>query len=84
MTNELAEQLEAALVVLDRQIRSLRRLGCQDTAWILAVARLDLQTKIHGISTEELEAFCGALDCRGGGEDTAQVIDFASRARRKA
>lgn len=84
MRKDVAEQLQAIVVTIGHHIEVLRRLGCNDAARILAIARLDLQTKIHGISEEELKAVCDALDPASVTATSAQVIDMASRATRKA
>lgn len=84
MTIDKAEQLQATVAALDRHITLLRQLGCEDTAQILAIARLDLQTKIHEISDDELEAVCNALESGSDVEVPIRVIDFDSHAWRKA
>jgi hypothetical protein len=60
----------------------LRAFGLEDTARIFAIARLDLQTRLHGISDDELEAFCEALESAAGVAREAEVIELASRKRK--
>jgi hypothetical protein len=72
---------------LDEHIKVLRSFGFDDTAKIFAIAKLDLMTRLHGISDEELEAFCAA---QGSGPKAATddahtdvVVDLAARKRGK-
>jgi hypothetical protein len=51
---------------------------------MLAIAKLDLQMRLHGISDEELNALCEALESANQRSQTGKVIDLASRASRKA
>jgi hypothetical protein len=83
MTADRAERLQAILAAIDNHIQALRNLGLDDTARILAIAKLDIQMKLHDISDEELKAFCEALDSASSQLREAQVIDLASRASRK-
>jgi hypothetical protein len=83
MTKETAARLQAIIDATDQHITELRSFGLHDTAEILAVAKLDLQTKLHGISDEELEAFCQFLKASGG-PGAADVIDLATRKARNA
>jgi hypothetical protein len=80
MTADRAERLQAILAAIDDHIQALRNLGLDDTARILALARLDIQMKLHDISDAELKAFCEALDSAGCQSREAPVIDSASRA----
>jgi len=78
MTKDKAARLQAIIDATDRHIAELRSFGLHDTAEIFAVAKLDLQTRLHGISDEELEAFCRFLRAKGN-LGTADVIDLATR-----
>jgi hypothetical protein len=78
MTETKAAVLQAIIEATNRHIKVLRSFGLDDTAKIFAIAKLDLQTKLHGISDEELEAFCQAVDLKRG-LSAAEVIDFAAR-----
>ncbi len=83
MTKDEAARLQAIVDATDQHIAELRSSGLQETAKIFAVAKLDLQTKLHGISDEELDVFCEMLKAsRGLGR--ADVIDLASRKAKKA
>ena len=83
MTKDKAARLQAIIDATDQHIAELRSFGLHDTAKIFAVAKLDLQTKLHGISDEELQAFCELL--KGAGSPRpADVIDLASRKSNKA
>jgi hypothetical protein len=72
---------------LDEHIKVLRSFGFDDTAKIFAIAKLDLITRLHGISDEELEAFCaaqGSASPRAATDaDTDVVVDLAARKRGK-
>jgi hypothetical protein len=83
MTETKAAVLQAVIEATNRHIKVLRSFGLDDTAKIFAIAKLDLQTKLHDISDEELEAFCQAVD-RKRGLGAAEVIDFAARKSSKA
>jgi hypothetical protein len=83
MTETKAAVLQAIIEATNRHIRMLQSFGLDDTAKIFAIAKLDLQTKLHDISDEELEAFCQAVDLKGG-LGAAEVIDFAARKSNKA
>ena len=82
MTADRTERLQAILAAIDNHIQALRNLGLDDTAWILAIAKLDMQMKLHDISDEEFKAFCEALDSASCRLREAQVIGLASRASR--
>jgi hypothetical protein len=84
MTKDMAERLQAILATLDDHIGVLRRFGLDGTAHMLAIAKLDLQMRLHGISDEELSALCEALETANQRARNGKVIDLASRASRKA
>jgi hypothetical protein len=83
MTETKAAVLQAIIEATNQHIRVLRSFGLEDTAQIFAIAKLDLQTKLHDISDEELDAFCQAVDLKRG-LGAAEVIDFAARKYNKA
>jgi hypothetical protein len=83
MTRDTAARLQAIIDATDQYITELRTFGLHETARIFAVAKLDLQTKLHGISDEELEAFCQMLEANRGLR-AADVIDLAARKAKKA
>jgi hypothetical protein len=62
-------KLEALIVALDDHVALARSHGLVHSALFLAAAKLDLQMHVHGISDDELQALCGALDRR---TDTAR------------
>jgi hypothetical protein len=80
----MAERLRAILAAIDDHINVLRSLGHDGTAQLLAIAKLDLQMRLHGISHEELDALCEALESAKRKSQNAEIIDLASRAGRKA
>ena len=84
MTKDMAERLQAILATIDDHIDVLRRFGIDGTAHMLAIAKLDLQMRLHGISDEELNALCEALESANQRSRNGKVIDLASRASRKA
>lgn len=84
MTKDMAERLQAILATIDQQMDVLRELGLDGTAHMLAIAKLDLQMRLHGISDEELNALCEALESANHPSRNGKVIDLASRASRKA
>lgn len=46
---------------IERLITRAKQLKLKDSAFLLNVAHLDLQTKIHEISDDELEALAGLV-----------------------
>ncbi len=84
MTKDMAEQLQAILAAVDDHMEVLRGFGLDSTARMLAIAKLDLQMRLHGISDEELSALCEVLESSERRLRDAKVIDLASRASRKA
>jgi hypothetical protein len=82
MTKDKAARLQAIIDAMDQYITELRSFELHDSAKIIAVAKLDLQTKLHGISDEELRAFCDVLE--RGSLGAADVIDLATRKTRNA
>jgi len=83
MTKDTAARLQAIIDAMDQYITELRSFELHDSAKILAVARLDLQTKLHSISDAELQAFCQVLEAQGG-LGGADVIDLATRKAKNA
>jgi UV DNA damage repair endonuclease len=83
MTADRAERLQAILAAIDNHIQALRDLGLDDTARILAIAKLDIQMKLHDISDEELKAFCEAVGSASHQLREAKVSDLRFRASRK-
>ena len=51
-------------------IAEARRLGIDETAFILKMAHLDLQTKIFDIDDNELTSFIGAIRARLEGQES--------------
>ena len=82
MNADTAKRLEEIVAVLDEHIAVLRDLGFSDSAMILRIAKLDLQTKIHGISEGELRALSDALEARLAEPAGAIVIDLLTRRAR--
>jgi hypothetical protein len=78
MTKDTAARLQAIIDAMDQYITELRSFELHDSAKILAVAKLDLQTRLHGISDAELQAFCQVLEAKEG-LGSADVIDLATR-----
>jgi hypothetical protein len=78
---------------LDAMVRSLRehldrakRMGLTLTAQLLNMALIELKTELHGISPEDIEALCKRMEEKNAPRvmpETAQVIPFPSRTRRR-
>jgi hypothetical protein len=78
---------------LDAMVRSLRdhldrakKMGLTLTAQLLNMALIELKTELHGISPEDIEALCARMEERASPRvmpETAQVIPFPSRTRRR-
>ena len=79
--------VRAIVSALEEHIKVLRSFGLDETAKIFAIAKLDLMTKLHCISDEELEAFCAVQGSSGPiaatSADSDVVVDLAARKRRK-
>jgi hypothetical protein len=84
MTEDMPEQLQAIVAAVENHMRVLRTFGLEDTARMFAIAKLDLQARLHGISDDELSAFCEALESAVGVAREAEVIELASRKSRNA
>src|SRR5262245_9516327 len=84
MTKDMAERLQAILATIENHIEVLRKFGLDGTAHMLAIAKLDLQMRLHGISDEELNALCEALDAANHRSRNGKVIDLVTRISRKA
>ena len=83
MNEETAQRLQEIVAVLDQEIAALRALGLHETAMMLGIAKLDLQTRIHGISDDELRALTNALEVRRSEPAGPTVIDLMTRRARK-
>jgi hypothetical protein len=83
MPKDAVRELQAIVDATHRHISDLQACGLEGTAKLYAIALLDLQTKLHRISDEELDAFCKALQCKDAA-GPQNVIDFATRVTRKA
>ena len=83
MMQDKAARLQAIIDATDQHIAELLSFGLNDSAKIFAVAKLELQTKLHDISEEELYAFCQLL-LRHQSAGSADVIDLAERKASKA
>jgi hypothetical protein len=51
----------ALLAKIAELIEKAKSLGLTETAFLLNMAHLDLQTRIHGIEDDEMHAFIGAV-----------------------
>jgi hypothetical protein len=74
------ERLEQIVTSLSQHIDTLHACGLHETRRLLAIAKLDLQMRIHDISDAELRA---ALETKCGRKATAEVIEFRARAKQK-
>lgn len=55
------ERLEVALATIEALIASVGACRQRDALMFLEMARLQLQLDVHGITDDELDAFCDAL-----------------------
>jgi hypothetical protein len=76
---ERRQRLHDLVSALDAHIGTVRAEGFDHTAALLAMAKLDLQMKIHGISDAELRALSDAVAAAPMRAAEADVIDLASR-----
>ena len=83
MPEDGTRELQAIIEATQEHIRHLRSAGFEAAAKLYAIALLELQTEMHDITDEELEAFCKSLQSKGSGGMT-NVIDLATRAKTKA
>jgi len=80
MSAFVMNRLKSILESLDRHIEEIEQLRLPDTARLLAIARLDLQMKIHGVSDDELTSFCSVIETRDQlAEDMPEVSDTPGR-----
>jgi hypothetical protein len=79
MNEETVDRLREMAAMLESQVAVARRLGLKDTALLLAMAKLDVELKIHGISEGELRALTDALEERRSQAMGATVIDLMTR-----
>jgi hypothetical protein len=77
------QRLHDLVSALDAHIGTVRAEGFDHTAALLAMAKLDLQMKIHGISDAELRALSDAVAAAPMPSDDDEVIDLASRRQRR-
>jgi hypothetical protein len=86
----MAEQLHSIVTALDAHMELLRGCGFEETVALLAMAKLDLQMKIYGISDEELRELCTYIEAQKHQHDNGEraipsvgsVIDLADRVRK--
>jgi hypothetical protein len=83
MNKETVDRLREMRAMLEAQIAVARRFGLTDTALLLAMAKLDVELKIHGISAGELRALTDVLEERRADAASATVIDLTTRQARK-
>lgn len=62
MEQSKAIRLSKLVDTIDGQIAQLHVEGLPDTALLLEMARLDLQTRLHDISAQELKDLCQAIE----------------------
>ncbi|HMA75597.1 MAG TPA: hypothetical protein VKP67_29520 [Xanthobacteraceae bacterium] len=70
MSTNRNHQIQALIEQLSNSARIARDLSLDDTARLLAMAQLDLQTKLHSISADELRSFTRTV---------ANVVEFKVR-----
>jgi hypothetical protein len=62
MEQSKAIRLSKLVETINGQIAQLQVDGLADTALLLEMARLDLQTRLHDISAQELKDLCQAIE----------------------
>jgi hypothetical protein len=62
MEQSKAIRLSKLVETIDGQIAQLQTEGLPHTALLLEMARLDLQTRLHDISEQELKELCLAIE----------------------
>jgi hypothetical protein len=80
---ERRRRLNELVTALDGHIGTVRAEGLDHTAALLAMAKLDLQMQIHGISDAELRALSDAVAAAPMPGDDADIVDLASRRQRR-
>ena len=83
MPEDEVRELQAIIAATQEHICYLRSAGLDAAAKLYAIALLELQTEIHDITAEELEAFCKSVQSKGSGK-MANVIDLAARVKSRA
>lgn len=71
MTTDRNQQILGLIERLSSSAKLAQALSLDDTARLIEMAVLDLQTKLHEISSDELRSFTRAV---------ANVVDFRARA----
>ena len=79
---EKRRKLHDLVSALDAHIGTVRAEGLDHTATLLAMAKLDLQMQIHGISDAELRALSDAVAAAPTATTDSDVIDLATRRAR--
>ena len=78
-----SRRLRDLVTALDAHIGTVRAQGLGHTAALLAMAKLELQMRIHGITDAELRALTEAVTARQKPAAQCELIDLASRRRAK-
>jgi len=76
------ERLEQAVATLNDLIAFTRSCGLHDSAQFLAMARLNLQIDLNGITEAEFRALCVSLEGETGADGRARVRRPKPSARR--
>ena len=77
------ERLEQAIAAVTDLIAFARGCGLQDSAQFLAMAKLNLQLDLHGITEGEFRALCVSLEGEAGGRSRRSAGRRQSPARRQ-
>ena len=80
---ERRRRLHDLVTALDAHIGTVRAEGLGHTATLLAMAKLDLQMQIHGISDAELRALSDAVAAAPMPARDTGIIDLATRRARR-
>jgi hypothetical protein len=76
-------RLELLIAALDAHIETVRVAGLAHAGALLAMAKLELQMHVHGITDAELRALSEAITARPAPTAETDIIDLATRRPRE-
>ena len=78
MQSSRTERLNGIVAALSQYISEVRGYDMPETAVLLDMAKLDLQTRIHAISDREFRALCDAIERRRRRSDRRSAAGAAT------
>ena len=81
MNANRARIIAAMIESLSSGIRVARAHALDQTAALLEMAKLDLQTELHGITDEEMHTFCRTVEAANGIPFTARAASRRAKKR---